>query len=84
MHVRRCLGKNEERILFNRYHSNSDEYIHEFLLARFKDTKEAGLCKYCKQKTVFVHLKQDRSADEGMTAHAVCSNTSCMRKWIMY
>ena len=83
-HVQRRLGNAEENIIFGSCGANTDEYIHRFLLALFKDTNEAGTCKYCKQKTVFVHLRQDRSGDEGMTAHAVCSNAKCNRKWIMY
>ena len=83
-YVKRRLGEENENILFEQHGSNNDEYIDKFLMSFFKDTNEAGTCKYCKQKTVFVHLKQDRSGDEGMTAHAVCSNVKCNRKWIMY
>lgn len=83
-HVKRRLGDKNENILFEQHGSNTDVYIDRFLLLFFKDTTEAGKCKYCKQKTVFVDLQQNRSGDEGMTAHAVCSNVECNRKWVVY
>ena len=84
IYVQGRLGKNEEKNLYDQYGKNEDEFIHNFLLALFDKTNEAGMCKYCKQKTVYVHLKQDRSADEGMTAHAICNNSNCLRKWVLY
>ena len=84
LHVRRRLGSEKEQQLFIDFGDDMDSYIHNFLLIKFNNTNEAGICKFCNQKTVFVHLSQDRSGDEGMTAHAICNNTKCRRKWIMY
>lgn len=83
-HVTRRLGCEQEKKIFDDFGDNNDEYVNRFLLTMFNDLEQAGVCKFCKKKTVFIQLKQDRSADEGMTAHAICNNKSCRRKWIVY
>ena len=83
-HVKRRLGLQKENELFSKHGYNSDEYVHNYLLKRFNATKKAGVCKFCKHTSVYIELRQDRSGDEGMTAHASCTNTKCRKKWVVY
>lgn len=83
-HARRRLGIDSEREIFEAHGDEEDKYIHNYMQRRFECTKLAGMCKFCKQKSVFIELRQDRSGDEGMTAHATCTNAKCRKTWTVY
>lgn len=68
-------GANRERELYNQYPDDLDAYIN----AACSEPEAGMMCNRCKKKTVFIELKQTRSADEGMTAYATCSECKYSR-----
>lgn len=82
--AKRHLGIEAENELFQAHGHDSNEYVHYYMQKRFNATKKAGICKFCKHTSVYVELRQDRSGDEGMTAHALCTNAKCRKRWVVY
>ena len=79
------LDCDAEQRIFTKCQGDVDSYIKDVLLAMYDhQNAQGGVCKYCKQKTVTIALLQTRSADEGMTAHATCTNPKCGRKWTVH
>ena len=67
------LGHAREKKLFDLHGHEPHAYIHHCMVAIWGDAGTGGTCKKCGEKSVTVHMKQTRSADEGMTAIFTCS-----------
>ena len=81
----RHLSDQTELKIHETHGNNLDLYVQAVLTHIYGETeKDGALCKHCNQRTVTIQLVQTRSADEGMTAKATCTNPQCGKNWTVH